>query len=51
MDRYVIEPARAVFIDDRLENVEAAQALGLHGIHFVEAMAARQALRSLGLRI
>ncbi len=25
-----------VFIDDRLENVETAQSLGLHGIHFVD---------------
>jgi len=51
MERHGIEPSRAVFIDDRLENVEAAQRVGLHGIHFVDATATRPALRSLGLRV
>ena len=51
MDRYTIEPSRAVFIDDRLENVEAARAVGLHAIHFVDATALRPALRELGLDI
>jgi 2-haloacid dehalogenase len=49
MQRHAIEPSRAVFIDDRLENVEAARGLGLRAIHFVEAMALRPALRELGL--
>jgi len=51
MQRHAIEPSRAVFIDDRLENVEAAQRVGLHGIHFLEAMALRPELRKLGLPI
>ncbi|KAI0829851.1 phosphatase yihX [Trametes gibbosa] len=29
-----IDPATAVFVDDRIENVEAARALGIHGIVF-----------------
>ncbi|KAH9858496.1 phosphatase yihX [Lenzites betulinus] len=29
-----IDPATAVFVDDRVENVEAARALGIHGIVF-----------------
>jgi len=29
-----LEPHEAVFIDDRLENIEAAKDLGMHGIHF-----------------
>jgi len=33
-DRYGVEPGRAVFIDDNLRNVQAATALGLHGVHF-----------------
>ena len=51
MQRHVVEPSRAVFIDDRLENVEAARKVGLHAIHFVEAMALRRALRELGLNV
>ena len=36
----------AVFIDDTMRNVEAANALGLHGIHFTspEALGARLTL-------
>jgi 2-haloacid dehalogenase len=40
-----------VFIDDKLENVDAARRLGLHGIHFTEPGAARMALRALGLPV
>ena len=49
LQRYAITATRAVFIDDKLENVEAAQALGLHGIHFVAPTPVRLALRALGL--
>lgn len=49
LQRYSITPAQAVFIDDKLENVEAARRLGLHGIHFTEPRATRIALRALGL--
>ena len=49
MQRYAITATRAVFIDDKLENVEAAQQLGLHGIHFVAPKTVRLALRALGL--
>lgn len=51
IQRYAITPSRAVFIDDRLENVEAAQGLGLYGIHFAEPVAVRLALRALGLPV
>ena len=33
-DRYNINPAEAVFIDDRADNIEAAKAFGLHAIRF-----------------
>ena len=36
-DRYQIQPARALFIDDNLRNVKAAEAMGLTGIHFTSA--------------
>ena len=34
LDRYAIDPASAVFIDDREENVRAAERLGIRGIVF-----------------
>lgn len=36
-DRYTLEPAQTVFIDDLLPNVQAARALGWQGIHFESA--------------
>ena len=48
--RYSIAPERAVFIDDKLENVETARQLGMHGIHFTDPQTLPPALRALGLR-
>lgn len=47
--RYVLEPAKTVFIDDLLGNIEAAQAQGWHGIHFKNAQQVTQALQAAGL--
>ncbi len=33
LERYSLVPEECVFLDDRLENVEAAKALGIHAIH------------------
>ena len=33
-ERYSVEPARSVFIDDSLPNVEGARRVGMHGLHF-----------------
>lgn len=35
--RYQVDPATAVFIDDNLRNVKAAEACGISGIHFTSA--------------
>lgn len=51
VERYALVPARAVFIDDKLENVEAARRLGFHGIHFTDPALVRPALRALGLPV
>lgn len=51
LDRYSIAPSHAVFIDDKLENVEAACRLGLRGVHFTDPNSARIALRELGLPV
>ena len=49
--RYQIDPQRAVFIDDLQRNIDAAQAAGLHGIHFSGAQQLRTDLRKLGLPV
>jgi len=37
LNRYNIVPEKAVFVDDNLYNVEAANKCGIHGIHFKDA--------------
>lgn len=43
-DRYKVNPAETVFIDDSLRNIKAAEALGLHCIHFTDPASARAGL-------
>lgn len=47
--RYTLDPARTVFIDDLLGNIEAAQAQGWHGIHFKNAAQVSHGLQALGI--
>jgi putative hydrolase of the HAD superfamily len=47
--RYALDPAQTVFIDDLLGNVQAAQALGWHGIHFESAAQVKAQLLALNL--
>ncbi len=42
-------PGTCVFIDDLAENIEAARACGMHGIHFRNAEQLQQELLSLGV--
>jgi 2-haloacid dehalogenase len=49
LERYGIEPAASVYIDDNRRNAEVASELGLHGIHFTGPEALREDLRRLGL--
>ena len=49
MDRFGIEPAAALFIDDSAANVDAAAALGFHAIHFSDPTTLRVELARLGL--
>jgi 2-haloacid dehalogenase len=49
MDRYNINPAEAVYIDDNRQNADAAAELGFHAIHFVSSDQLRKELKSLGL--
>ncbi len=45
LEQMGIEAPEAVFVDDFIENVEAARSLGLHAIHFKSSQQAREALR------
>lgn len=49
LERYGLDPAQAVFIDDNPRNAQAATALGMHGIHFQSAPALRRELAELAL--
>jgi epoxide hydrolase-like predicted phosphatase len=44
LDRLGVAPAEAIFVDDFIENVEAARRLGMQAVHFVEPIAARREL-------
>jgi 2-haloacid dehalogenase len=44
-----VDPARAVYVDDRADNVEAAEALGLTGLVFTDPEVLRTDLVRLGL--
>jgi HAD superfamily hydrolase (TIGR01509 family) len=47
LERLGVAPEEAVFIDDTVGHVEAARALGLHGILFTTAEALAEELESL----
>jgi 2-haloacid dehalogenase len=49
LETFSIDPVRAVYIDDLGPNVEAAAALGMHGIRFTDPAALRAELATLGL--
>jgi 2-haloacid dehalogenase len=48
-ETFALDPAQAVFIDDVPVNVNAAAALGVHGIHFTDPSALRHELTEIGL--
>ncbi|MBX2926710.1 MAG: HAD family phosphatase [Saprospiraceae bacterium] len=49
IERYGIEPARALFIDDNAENVESARNVGLQAVQFTSAGQLREELKSAGI--
>jgi 2-haloacid dehalogenase len=48
IDRYQIDPARAIYVDDNERNLVPARALGFDSIHFQNPEQFRQQLRSKG---
>ena len=51
IDRFGLDPAHTVFLDDNAINVAAARAVGMVGLPFIDAAHARRDLRTLGLLI
>jgi 2-haloacid dehalogenase len=49
MERFGLGAEEALFVDDREENVAAAEAAGLIGHHFIDAMTLRQGLERYNL--
>lgn len=49
LEKYRLVPAQSVFIDDRMDNVEAARQAGINGIQFVSYEAANNKLRDMGI--
>lgn len=47
LEKLALPPQAAVFVDDFIENIEAARELGMHGIHFQEKAQAMRELRAL----
>ena len=46
LNRFNIKPESALFIDDNLRNIEAAESLGIIGIHFKSATILKQQLEN-----
>lgn len=51
MERFGLTPERCVFFDDTAKNIVGANEVGIHGILFSGAIAARDSLASLGVRL
>jgi len=49
LDRFNIEPSKALFIDDNLRNIKAAEPFGLHCIQFENPKQLREVLTEKGL--
>jgi 2-haloacid dehalogenase len=49
LDRYQIDPATALFIDDNLRNIRAAEALNIPSIHFHDPRQLRKELDARGM--
>lgn len=51
LNRFDINPESALFIDDNLRNIEAANALGINGIHFKGAAALKETLKTYNINL
>jgi 2-haloacid dehalogenase len=51
LNRYSVNPNEALFIDDNLRNIKAAEQLGIHSIHFTNAEELKRRLVEYGIVI
>lgn len=51
IERNNLEPSQTVFIDDSPANVEGAERIGMHALHFKDAATLRRDLRDHGLPV
>lgn len=51
LEKYNLVPSECVFIDDRMDNVEAARQVGINGIQFAGYEAANNELRTMGVNL
>lgn len=49
LDRYTIKPEEALFIDDNLRNVKAAEEMNIRSVHFLSASQLKEELNRFGL--
>jgi 2-haloacid dehalogenase len=49
LDRYQIDPGKALFIDDNLRNIRAAEQVGIASVHFVSPAQLREHLQEKGI--
>lgn len=47
LEQLGVQPQEAIFVDDFIENIEAAQALGIHAVRFVSAEQAKRDVRAI----
>lgn len=51
LNRYQVDPAKALFIDDNMHNVDAAVKLGIDTIHFQHPAGLREQLAVRGIKV
>jgi 2-haloacid dehalogenase len=51
LNRYNVDPSKALFIDDSLRNIKGAEAVGIDGIHFTSPPQLKQALQERGFHV
>jgi 2-haloacid dehalogenase len=49
LDRYQVDPQHALFIDDSMRNIKAAEAMGIQSIHFESPAKLGERLHELGI--